>query len=195
MELNRISIIQSYINKYNYKNYLEIGVQAGHCFSAIKCENKTGVDPDSSSAATVHKTSDDFFAENKEKFDIIFIDGLHHADTVLRDINNSLECLAEGGTILMHDCLPTNEFMQLIPLTTQCEWTGDTWKAYVMTRQQRSDVMQFVINCDWGVGCIRRGFQPLLNNSLELTYQNFEKYKHQWMNIISPSEFIKMMEQ
>ena len=188
--MNRIEIIQSYINKYSYKNYLEIGVEGGHCFTAVKCENKTGVDPDKSSKATVHKTSDDFFAENKEKFDIIFIDGLHHSDAVEKDIANSLECLSEGGTVLMHDCLPTNEFMQLIPLTTQDEWTGDTWKAYVKCRQERSDVSMFVINDDHGVGVIRKGFQNKLNISVDINYQNFEIYKQEWMNVISVEDFI-----
>lgn len=191
--MNRITIIQSFINKNNYKNYLEIGVQGGHCFSEIKCETKVGVDPDKSSKATVHETSDDFFAGNKEKFDIIFIDGLHHSDQVEKDIINSLACLAEGGTVLMHDCLPTNEFMQLIPLTSQCEWTGDTWKAYVKLRQERSDLNMKVCNTDWGVGIITKGSQTPIKINVEVNYQNFEKYKHEWMNIISVEEFINSM--
>ena len=109
--MNRIEIIQELINKHGYKNYLEIGVRDGSCFNAIKCESKDGVDPDLSSAATVKLTSDEFFKRweaEKEvpawyKFDIIFIDGLHHADQVEKDIDNSLKYLNEGGIIVMHD--------------------------------------------------------------------------------------------
>lgn len=192
--MNRIKIIQSYIDKLQAKKYLEIGVQGGHCFTEIKCETKVGVDPDENSRATVFKTSDDFFAENKEKFDVIFIDGLHHADTVYRDIMNSLDCLSEGGVILMHDCLPTNEFMQLIPLTTQNEWTGNTWEAYVKVRQERGDLSQFVVNCDWGVGVIQRGSQQkLVINNMEVNYQNFAQHNEKWLNLISVEQFENMM--
>lgn len=189
--MNRISIIQAYINKYGYKNYLEIGVQAGHCFSQIVCEKKTGVDPDPSSAATIHKTSDEFFVKNKEKFDIIFIDGLHHADQVEKDIINSLEFLAEGGTILMHDCKPESEFMQLIPLTTQNEWTGNTWEAFVKMRQTRDDLEMFVINTDWGVGVIRKGKQEKLIIDVPVNYTNFVQHNPTWLNLISVADFIR----
>lgn len=187
--MNRIEIIQGLINKYNYKSYLEVGVQSGHCFTAIKCDKKVGVDPDKSSAATVHLTSDDFFSQNKDKFDIFFCDGLHHSQQVETDLNNMLSCMNDGGIIVMHDCLPTNEFMQLIPLTTQCEWTGDCWKAFVKLRQTRDDLFMATVNCDWGCGIIKVGSQKKLNVEVELTYQNFEKNKQEWMNIISPEQF------
>lgn len=187
--MNRITIINSYIYKYGYRNYLEIGVQAGHCFRAVECGHKLGVDPDTSSAATIHKTSDEFFAENKLGFDIIFIDGLHHADQVYKDIVNSLACLNEGGVILMHDCKPTTEFMQRIPLTTQNEWTGDTWKAYVQMRQERDDLSMFVIDCDWGVGVIKKGSQEKLKVTVPLTWDNFVIHQNEWLNLVSPSTF------
>lgn len=187
--MNRITIIQSYIDKYGYTSYLEIGVQAGHCFRAIKCATKVGVDPDTTSAATVHKTSDEFFAGNTEKFGCIFIDGLHHADQVEKDIYNALACLSDGGTILMHDCKPTTEFMQRIPLTTQNEWTGDCWKAFVKVRQERDDLSMFVIDTDWGVGVIRRGSQTKLKVSVPLTYENFVVHQNEWLNLVPPSNF------
>ena len=50
-------------------------------------------------------TSDEYFSKFKDKFDIIFIDGLHHYEQVKKDIFNSLEILNSNGIILMHDCL------------------------------------------------------------------------------------------
>lgn len=191
--MNRIEIIQKYIYKYKYASYLEIGVQAGHCFRAIHCNYKVGVDPDNTSAATIHKTSDEFFANNKEKFDIIFIDGLHHADQVYKDIMNSLDVVNDGGIILMHDCKPTTEFMQQIPLTTQVEWTGDTWKAYVKVRTEREDLEMFVIDTDWGVGVIKKGKQEKLKVTVPLTYDNFVIHKNEWLNLKSVDEFNAMM--
>ena len=51
-------------------------------------------------------TSDAFFLQNKQLFDLIFIDGLHHSHQVLRDINNALRWLSPSGTIVLHDCNP-----------------------------------------------------------------------------------------
>lgn len=187
--MNRITILQGLIDKNNYKNYLEIGVQAGHCFTSISCENKTGVDPDTGSAATVHKTSDDFFKGNKEKFDIIFIDGLHHADQVEKDILNSLKVLKQGGTIVMHDCLPTSKRMQEIPLQEQNEWTGNVWEAFVKLRQEREDLEMCVVNCDWGCGVIIPGKQERLTLPYKPTYEDFVVHKNNWMNVISPEQF------
>lgn len=193
--MNRIKLIQTFIDKQKAKNYLEIGVQAGHCFSAIVCENKVGVDPDKSSAANVHETSDEFFKNNKTKFDVIFIDGLHHADQVEKDILNSLDCLSEGGTILMHDCLPTSEFMQLIPQQpNHNEWTGDTWKAYVKLRTEREDLSMCVVSCDWGVGIIKRGTQEKLVLGAEMNYKNFAINNHKWLNLISVQQFLDIVE-
>lgn len=188
--MNRIEIIQSLIDKKNYKTYLEIGVRDGSCFDVIKCESKVGVDPDTASKATIFKTSDDFFALNNHKFDIVFIDGLHHSDQVYKDILNSLAVLNEGGTIVMHDCMPTSKFMQEIPMRSDHnEWTGDTWKAYVKLRTERSDLAMFVVNCDWGCGVITRGAQTPLVLKEEMTYENFERNKGLWLNVISPETF------
>ena len=47
----------------------------------------------------VKKTSDDFFESNDKTFDAIFIDGMHQSDYVLRDFNNAMDCLNDGGII------------------------------------------------------------------------------------------------
>lgn len=188
--MNRISIIQSLIEKKNYKTYLEIGVRDGSCFDIIKCESKVGVDPDTASKATIFKTSDDFFALNNHKFDIIFIDGLHIATQVYKDIINSLNVLNEGGTIVMHDCMPTTKFMQELTTSPELhEWTGDVWKAYVKLRTERSDLAMFVVNCDWGCGVITRGAQTPLVLKEEMTYENFERNKAAWLNVIPVETF------
>ena len=72
---NKNQIVQDTINRKNYKSYLEIGCFNNELFGYINCKKKVGVDP--YSGGTIRKTSDDFFLENKEVFDCIFIDGLH----------------------------------------------------------------------------------------------------------------------
>lgn len=190
--MNRISIINGLIAKNNYSSYLEIGVFDGSCFNVINCANKIGVDPDLGSAATVHETSDEFFSKNEKIFDIVFIDGLHHADQVEKDIENALKFLSEGGTIVMHDCLPTSKRMQEIPREDRTDWTGDTWRAYLKNRTTRSDLSMCVVDTDCGCGIIRVGSQDLIVLDKlveEVTYEDFIVAKNHWMNVISVDQF------
>ena len=89
----RFDIINKLINSKKFKSYLEIGCQSDVNFSKIKIENKVGVDPQS--GGTLRMTSDEFFSQNKDTFDLIFIDGLHIHEQVLKDIDNSLNVLNE----------------------------------------------------------------------------------------------------
>ena len=49
------------------------------------------------------KTSDNFFTQNKLKFDLIYIDGNHLFDFVKRDISNSLNFINQDGIIVLDD--------------------------------------------------------------------------------------------
>lgn len=123
-------------------NYLEIGVETGYTFNNVHFVNKTGVDPSPAfiSDNLVIKTSDDFFEnlDSNTRFNIVFIDGLHQCEQVVRDINNSIRFLNENGKILVDDIIPLNYDEQLkIPkkhyyddtvLKTMVPWTGDVWK-------------------------------------------------------------------
>jgi hypothetical protein len=191
--MNRLHIIQSLINKCNAKKYLEIGVQAGYVLDKVKCDYKIGVDPDKNSRATLFLTSDEFFSQNEEMFDVIFIDGLHHADQVLKDIENSLKILNPNGYIVCHDMIPYDESMQLVP-RQQDTWTGDCWKAWVYFRQNRNDLYMFVIDTDFGCGVIKSGNQELISINQDLNWQNFVVNKNYWMNIISVEQFLKDLE-
>jgi len=188
-ELSRTNILNSLIIKNRYTNYLEIGVQVGINLDAIVCLFKTGVDPDINSKAHIHQTSDDFFKENTIMFDIIFIDGMHSADFVYRDITNSLEILKNGGTIIVHDMIPFDEVSQRVPRETKV-WTGDGWKAFVKLRSERVDLEMRVVKTDCGCGIIRKGKQELINiNNYDWDYNEFVKNQEQWLNTISVEQF------
>ena len=127
--LNRTEIINNVVHNHGYQSYLEIGLGSGANFRAIKCERKVGVDVAKIDIPKYHnQDSDSFFETNTEKFDLIFIDGLHHAEQVERDIVNSYALLNKGGCILIHDCDPWNEEVTMIP-PVSVAWTGDVWKA------------------------------------------------------------------
>ena len=110
---SRLQVIQHIIDIKKYKTYLEIGCYQDDIFSNISIQNKIGVDP--VSGGTVKDTSDGFFKKNNSKFDIIFIDGLHHYEQVKKDIQNSLSFLNVGGLILLHDCMPQRFIEQAVP--------------------------------------------------------------------------------
>jgi hypothetical protein len=134
-------------------------------------------------------TSDDFFAQNKENFDVIFIDGLHHADQVYKDVINSLNVLNDGGYIICHDLNPLSEEHQIIPFRGG-EWNGDCWKAFVTLRKERSDLEMYTVDTDHGCGIITKGFQELISIEDELSYDNFDVNRKEWLNLISPQEFM-----
>lgn len=92
----RYDLLNFLIAKNRYSSYLEIGIDKGHNFAQINAERKIGVDPASVGFAEYLMTSDAFFARNQEKFDLIFVDGLHLHEQVLRDVKNGLECLNPG---------------------------------------------------------------------------------------------------
>jgi len=182
--MKRWDIINHLIEKSNYKSYLEIGVQGGECFSKVMCDNKIGVDHDHRSKANVFTTSDEFFRNNTQKFDIIFIDGLHESPQVYRDILNSLDVLYDGGCIICHDMLPISEEMQRVPRVSPA-WTGDCWKAWIRLRDERKDLDMFVIDIDYGIGLIKKK-----NITQELTYSDFQENKKLLMNIITVEDFL-----
>ena len=136
MEISRHSIINTLFKKYNLinPNYLEIGVWNGNTFKYVNSVNKDGVDPGQYCECTYvnyKMTSDDFFKyHNKKKYDFIFIDGLHTAYQVSKDIYNSLASINEGGIIMLDDVYPhCKREQEALDLTKSGAQTGDVWKA------------------------------------------------------------------
>ena len=192
--MTRTDIINHIINQLDAEKYLEIGVrEPDGNYNLIACNYKVAVDPVPLSDGILPMTSDEFFAQNKETFDVVFIDGLHHADQVERDILNSLEILTPGGCIICHDMSPTTELMQRVPIQTNGAWTGDCWKAWVKLRSTRSDLNMCVVDTDFGVGIIQKGKQiPINIGSLELTYHNLEFNRTEWLNLITVNNFYEL---
>jgi len=113
-------VINILINLKKNANYLEIGVDQGHTFDNIKNTNlKHGVDPYGASENITHKmTSQLFFAMNnrffKQKYDVVFIDGMHLVEFIYAEILESLHILKKDGFIVLHDTCPYWEPAQLV---------------------------------------------------------------------------------
>ena len=195
----RYDLINYLIENNDFKRYLEIGVYNGDNIKNIKIEHKDGVDPGLEGVISEYVnypvSSDTFFNTlNKNvKYDIIFIDGLHHSEQVDKDIKNSLEHLNDGGYILLHDCNPPEEFLQIVPRQSGL-WNGDVWKSIVKLRCAEPNLEVCVVDTDWGIGVIKRGSQYLYNEeSLEncLNWEYFDKNREELLNLISVDRFYK----
>jgi hypothetical protein len=192
--MRRTDIINSLIYRFGYKSYLEIGVQFPKSnFDNIIAEHKVSVDPAPEGLCTFIGTSDAYFdsISSDTSFDIIFIDGLHEHEQVLKDIDNSLKHLSPNGTIVCHDCLPTSEHMQLRDDHGK-EWTGDVWKAIAILRTTVDDLYIKVIDTDYGCGIIRRGtnsrYTPTGNY---LTYEYYAQHRQKMLNMTSTDDFVQ----
>ena len=198
----RWELMNYLIDKYNIINYLEIGVNDGLCIRQIKAEHKDGVDPYPGSevgGAIVPEinypiSSDEFFELIKGhdiKYDMIFIDGLHHSTQVDKDIQNALNHIVDNGFIILHDCNPLDYHMQLVPRVTGL-WNGDVWKSIVKLRCSEPNLEVTVVDTDWGVGVVRKGSQEIYNKtSLEecLIWDYFDKHRVELNNLITVEDF------
>tara|TARA_B100000029_G_scaffold485842_1_gene539568 strand:- start:4057 stop:4737 length:681 start_codon:yes stop_codon:yes gene_type:complete len=191
---SRFEIIQKIIDKKKYENYLEIGCDKDSNFSKIKAKTKVGVDP--VSGGNIKKTSDEYFKTNTKKFDCIFIDGLHIYEQARKDIINSIKFLDTNGVIILHDCLPTKIWNQIVP-KIYGHWNGDVWKAIVEARTMKH-IDTYTCKADHGLGIIlKRPNRNLLtlntNNFKKLKFKDYYTNHKNFMNLIEVSDLDRVL--
>lgn len=141
--------------------YLEIGTFRGRSLRFVQ-GNYVAIDPSfrlgepaplpGRNAIFFQDTSDAFFESDvakllKGRIDMAFLDGLHHYEVLLRDFMNVEPMMAEGGLVLMHDCLPTTAAMTTRDITPGEAWTGDVWKTLLILQETRPDLRIEVLDC------------------------------------------------
>jgi len=168
--------------------YLEIGVRNPEDnFNHIKATKKYSVDPGyefEENPVDFKMTSDEFFQKlstnqvlsSDIKFDVIFIDGLHAAPQVDKDVANAYKYIKEDGFIVLHDCNPPTEWharehYHFHHTPAGDRWNGTTWKAFLKWRFN-SSINSCCIDSDWGVGILSKKYQ--VGNSIEPTNSFFE---------------------
>lgn len=186
---NRSDIINYLIDRNNYKRYLEIGVRDNKNFNRIKAEHKDGVDP--AGKCNYIMTSDNFFSTipDTQVYDIVFIDGLHLKDQVLRDVDNSLKHLSENGTIVMHDCNPLKR-EHATPKYNGGVWNGTVYIGF-LTLRMRDNLCMWTVDKDCGCGIIKRGKQKPLTKQ-PITFDLLENNRKEVLNLISAEEFVSI---
>jgi hypothetical protein len=170
----RHAFINKAISQYTECKYLEIGVAGNDVFNSIplKIENKFGVDP--VEGGNYRMTSNEFFVKHKDiKFDVIFIDGLHHFEQCQEDCINAMSALNKDGVILFHDFLPRSYFEENVP-SKQINWTGNVWKVAVELVNSKNVDFR-ICNIDMGVGILKLKDEFEYKKMPELKEMN---YKH-----------------
>ena len=129
------------------RTYLEIGVNEGHSLRTVLPGTRAvGVDPEPLlrnpvDAAVFSLTSDEFFARYDLRavlegvpLDLVFIDGMHLFEFVLRDLINVGRYATPTTTVLLHDCYPISAETATREHLTYL-WTGDVWKIILCLKE------------------------------------------------------------
>lgn len=204
--------ICSVVARRQARSYLEVGVHNGSTLSLIGCP-AIGVDPNfvldrnPVGAKTVlhlyQMTSDKFFRDHDPRavfgcpVDVVFLDGLHQFEYLLRDFINAERICEPGSLIMLDDCLPINlemterqhrrELRKDQPLAGW--WTGDVWKVVNILREYRPDLRLLpvdvqptgnilITNLDPGSTVLRDAYLEIMDrySGLELDAEGFETY-------------------
>jgi hypothetical protein len=167
--------------KRRVQRYIEVGVEDGIVLSKIHSNSAIGVDPAFTikSNVTANKkniflhqiTSDEFF-QKKEYLeplggppDMVFLDGFHTFEFLLRDFYNAETICSSSGLIFLHDCLPLNSAMAERDMKLSLSlgatsgypgyWTGDVWKIVPILKKYRPDLRIMFLDCPpTGLVCI-----------------------------------------
>ena len=171
----RVGIVQRELDRFSRARYLEIGVHTGVVFLHVRAYRKLGVDPAPAvprwkrlthpntllRGRILAATSDAFFASlgREERFDVVFVDGDHHREQAVRDVENGLAHLSAEGVVLIHDCDPPSPGAASRDSADAAggPWCGDVWKAIVELRATRHDLVVETLATDCGIGVVRRG--------------------------------------
>ncbi len=151
--MRRDEVIQRLLDLFTGPRYLEIGVSEGVTFHRVIAREKVAVDPtfafDVDTAKRAHGnawyhevTSDTYFGsivDDDDRFDVIYLDGLHTAEQTLRDILNATNFLTRGGIIAIDDVKPVTHLAAMADRdlffkvrqhigSKDKSWMGDVYK-------------------------------------------------------------------
>lgn len=179
----KAEIINRIIKEVDAKTFLEIGYGQGENFDKIKAKTKVSVDVNGK--ADFNDGDLDFFKQNEDTFDCIFIDSEHKSEHVRKVITEAMKCLSEDGCIILHDTIPHSKAMAAVP-RKQKEWTGDVWKAAVGFHKKYPDVKFETYRADYGLTVIYPEGKKVKAHfeKIDLSYEDFKKDEVSLLNIV-----------
>lgn len=211
----RTEVLNRLITAFHYRAYLEIDQKGCRDFDAIECSGKVGVGHGSRYAAYTNGKklvmddprilavkTDDFFNEMLSPnvaFDIVFVDGDHEYEQARRDIANSLQHLAPGGCLVVHDVLPPdNQRIEPYRPPRAGIWYGESWRAY-LELLTRVPWFRFALDTDDSFGCIWPSMPTLKPLTLEksvtdVAFEELQVNAKEWLRLRSVEMFKAWLE-
>lgn len=155
MSFSIVPIINS-IPGIENMSYLELGVWKGENHAHIKSKDKTSVD--NKMPADYQMSTDDFFALNERRFDIVFIDADHLVEGGLRDYNNAVKVCDKF--IIMHDLYPDHG----VQATEDGSFAGNIYRLLYHIISTKAKIKYYVLDGDCGMTVF---FPPFKSFKLE----------------------------
>jgi hypothetical protein len=209
----------------NPNNYFEIGTLNGDTLKLASCPC-ISIDPSFQVSSNVlgNKSacyffqvgSDDFFHKQNPKeifsadIDIAFLDGMHLFEYLLRDFYNTEKFCAKSSIIILHDCVPLDEYMTVRDPSDPARqrssrpeyWTGDVWKLIPILRRWRPDLeiavidapptgLVLVTNLDPGNHVLEANYEEIIGNfsRLDLGEYGVEQLRRD-ASVVSTEKFV-----
>lgn len=154
--MNRYEFLDELHQQLRPRGYLEIGVQSGASLTLATCP-AVGIDPDphvtepvGPSTTVVTATSDDFFTRPNppvpQPLDLVFIDGLHLFEQVLRDFGHVQRYTNPRTVVVFDDVLPrtVDEATRVMP--PRGDWAGDVWRIRPWLALNRPDLQLTLVD-------------------------------------------------
>jgi hypothetical protein len=204
------------------KSYLEIGVDDGGTFFNVDVEKKTAVDPvfkfnpEDHAAHGINyyeMTSDAFFAQisdPSDRYDLIYLDGLHTFDQTLRDFCTTLS-LSHSKTIWLIDdthphsiasaasTIKKSKLYRRLFRDSNRAWYGDVYKA-ICAIHDFFPLFKYATYTGHGQTVVwqerREDFEPTWNSMGKISrigYSEFSSTKQRHLNIESENDILKKL--
>jgi tetratricopeptide (TPR) repeat protein len=195
-----LQILKGLHDYFRPRGYLEIGVCNGNSIVLAKPPTVcVGVDPEPNMLFTptaptqiVKDTSDNYFASQSlqehlkgRPLDMVFIDGLHQFEQVMKDFVNVEKLVHKKSIVLLHDCFPMDNISSSRRRLSRF-WSGDVWKALLCIREKRPDLrimlikakptgLALITHCDPASTLLADNFIPIIAEYIDLSYEDFTR--------------------
>lgn len=189
---DKAEIINTIIKHKSYNSYLELGVGLNlDTIPQINCKNISSVDvlKVSEKFPSFVGTTDEFFINNINKFDVIYIDADHEETSVLKDFNNSIKCLNEDGVIFMHDVGPERE------IDTALSASGTAYKVFISIRAS-NNYTAFSYKFENGdvIGIVKkRTNENKINTPSEINYEFYNQNKDTILQLKNIEQILELV--